>query len=124
MKKSILIFDDDKETLSVSKMILEQQDYRVETRACCDNIIEDINKETPDIVLIDLWMPEIGGETAISLMKDNIDTRNIPVILFSANDEIEEICMRSEADGYLKKPFSIAQLLDVITKHVGLAGLK
>ena len=119
MKKTILIFDDDRETLSVSKMILEQQDYKVEIRDNCDNIIEDINQENPDIVLMDLWMPETGGENAIILMKNNSGTRHIPAILFSANDEIEEICRRSQANGYLKKPFSIAELLDIIDKHVG-----
>src|SRR5258705_5492694 len=88
MKKCILIYDDDSEILLVCKVILEKENYRVATRIICDNIIEDIAAEHPDLVLMDLWIPEMGGENAISLMKHDPQTRDIPVILFSANDEI------------------------------------
>lgn len=117
MKKCILIFDDDAETLAVSKMILEQQNFRVEVRSLCDDIVRDVTNVRPALILIDLWMPEIGGEKAVELMKRNSSTSHLPVILFSANDEIEEICRRCGADGYLKKPFSISELLDVISHH-------
>ena len=85
MKKCILVFDDDTEILLVCKIILEQQNYRVETRLLCDNIIEDVHLVKPDMILMDLWIPEIGGENAIKLVKENEATQHIPVILFSAN---------------------------------------
>src|ERR1700733_9944699 len=102
MKKCVLILDDDPEILSVSKIILEKQNYQVETRLKCDNIIKDINKIHPSIILMDLWIPDMGGEEATKLVKKNTLTRHIPVILFSANSEIEEICKRAKADGFLK----------------------
>ncbi|HEY5391170.1 MAG TPA: response regulator, partial [Hanamia sp.] len=106
-QKCILIYDDDLEILNVCKAILDYSDYRVETLANCENIIEDIRKLKPDIILMDLWIPKIGGEKAISLMQENETTRNVPVIIFSANDEIELISKRINATGYLKKPFDI-----------------
>lgn len=121
MKKCVLIFDDDMETLSVSKLILEQQDFSVSVRPRCNDIIGDVAETAADIVLIDLWMPEIGGEKAVQLMKKDKDTAHIPAILFSANDEIEAVCARCGADGYLKKPFSIADLVEVINIHTGTA---
>ncbi len=117
MKKCILIFDDDAEILLVCKIILEGQNYRVETRIFCDNIIEDISQVKPDIILMDLWIPEIGGEHAISLVKKNEATRHIPVILFSANAEIEEISNRSGANGFLKKPFEVKAMLAIIENN-------
>jgi len=111
MKKSILIFDDDPEILMVCKIILEQRKYEVETRIFCDNIIEDVNRVKPDIILMDLWIPTIGGEEAINLMKNNSTTRHIPIILFSANAEINSIANRTNANGFLKKPFDINTLL-------------
>ena len=114
MKKCILIFDDDVDILGVCKIILEGQNYRVETRRLCDNIIEDISEVKPDIILMDLWIPEIGGENAINLVKKNEATQHIPVTLFSANAEIEEISKRTNADGFLKKPFEIAAMLQII----------
>ena len=118
MKKCILTYDDDQEILFVCKAILEKGNYRVVTKALCDNIIEDLSAEKPDLVLMDLWIPEMGGEKAISLMKHDPDTQNIPVILFSANDEIEEISKRSNADNYFKKPFGIADLAAVVKNNL------
>ncbi len=113
MKKCILIFDDDQEILSVCTLIFQQRNYRVETRICCDDIIKDISQTKPDIVLMDLWIPEMGGENAINMMKNNPDTQRIPIILFSANAEIEEIAKRTNASGFLRKPFEITNLLHV-----------
>jgi CheY-like chemotaxis protein len=120
MKKCILIFDDDPEILLVCKLILEQQNYRVETRTRCENIIEDICQAKPDIILMDLWIPEIGGENAINLMKENDTTGHIPIILFSANDEIEEICTRCNANGFLSKPFDVLALKKIIEENIGM----
>jgi DNA-binding NtrC family response regulator len=118
MKKCILIFDDDPEILMVCKIILEQRNYKIETRAFCDNIIEDISEVKPHIILMDLWIPTIGGELAISLMKNNNKTRHIPIILFSANTEINKIVERTNANGFLKKPFDISALLGIIENNI------
>ena len=118
MKKCILILDDDQEILSVSKIILEKKNYRVESKSCCDKIIETISLVKPDLILMDLRIPQIGGENAISLMKNNKGTDHIPVVIFSANAEIEEIYKRANANGFLKKPFEIADLLHIINNNV------
>ena len=102
-------------------IILEKENYRVVTKIICDNIIEDIAVEKPDLILMDLWIPQIGGENAISLMKHDLSTENIPVILFSTNDEIEEISKRSNADGYLKKPFGIEDLVSGVKQYIANA---
>lgn len=114
MKKCILIFDDDPGILMVCKIILEQRNYKVETRSFCDNIIADIHQAKPDIILMDLWIPIIGGEEAIRIMKNNKATAHIPVILFSANAEINAIVQRSNANGFLQKPFDINTLLTTV----------
>lgn len=118
MKKCILIFDDDEQILCVCKIILEQQNYKVETRLSCENIIEDIYSTKPDLILLDLRIPEIGGENALSLVKNNRAYLNIPVILFSANTKVEEISERAHADGFIKKPFDIGSLLKVVSHNV------
>ena len=118
MKKCVLILDDDLELLSVCKIILEKQNYQVETRICCDNIIKDITQVRPIIILMDIWIPAIGGEKATKLIKENKATQDIPVILFSANSEIEEIYKRVNANGFLKKPFEIGALLKIVENNI------
>jgi len=65
-----------------------------------------------------LWIPKIGGENAINLMHENENTKTIPVILFSANDEIEKISKRIDANGYLKKPFDISTFKETIKNNL------
>ena len=118
MQKCILVYDDDLEILTVCRAILEMHNYRVETIANCENIIADIDLIKPDIILMDLWIPKIGGENAISLMLDNPRTRHVPVILFSANAEIEKVCKRTATDGFLKKPFAVTDLLGIVANAI------
>lgn len=91
MEKCILIYDDDVEISTVVKIILEKKKYHVETRVRCDDIIKEITEIKPGLVFMDLWIPRMGGESALKLMKQNEATRHVPVILFSANDLIEEV---------------------------------
>ena len=118
MKKCILILDDDPEILLICRILLEKLDYRVETRIRCDNIIKDIREEKPVMVLMDIWIPAMGGEKATKLIKENKATQHIPVILFSANSEIEEIFKRSNANGFLKKPFEIGALVKTVETNI------
>ncbi len=70
------------------------------------------------MILMDLWIPEMGGEKAIVLMKNNKSTQHIPIIVFSVNAEIEEISDRVNANGYLSKPFKIESLKKIIDEHI------
>jgi DNA-binding NtrC family response regulator len=114
MKKCVLILDDDPEILMVCKIILERDNYVVETRLVCDDIIKDIKNVNPDIILMDLWIPTIGGEKAVNIIKNNPGTVHIPVILFSANANINNIATRTNANGFLRKPFEINALLQIV----------
>ncbi len=69
------------------------------------------------MILMDLRIPKIGGEQATRLVKDKSTTKHIPVILFSAHKELEQACDRAKADGFLKKPFDVSDLLDIITAN-------
>ncbi len=119
MNKCILIFDDDKEISFVCKVILEKENYHVATRSNCDNLLNDVAVEQPGLIFMDLWIPEMGGENATYLIKHTEETKHIPVILFSANDEIDKIFSSSGADGYLRKPFGMEEMLYISKKFLG-----
>lgn len=116
MQECILIYEDDPEILELCKTLLNAFGYRVVTRTRCEHIIQDIAEFDPGVVLMDLWIPEIGGEQAITLLRGNPDTRATPVILFSANDEIEVVSQKVNADAYLRKPFDIEQFKQTIAQ--------
>ncbi|HEY5391916.1 MAG TPA: response regulator [Hanamia sp.] len=118
MQKCILVYDDDEELLIATRIILEKENYRVETRSRCDDIINEVSSIKPDLVFMDLLIPVMGGERALKLMKQNDATRHVPVIIFSVHDSIEKVTENLNANGYLKKPFTIAELLQIVDNTI------
>ncbi len=116
--KCIVLYEDDPEILFLCKLILKKEQYGVITFTTCDNVVEDLIRIKPDLVIMDLWIPEIGGEKAVTLFKSNPATRHIPVLLFSANDKIEEICEKVNADGCIAKPFDIYNFKKIIAETI------
>lgn len=117
-EKSILIYDDEKEILKVSRLILQDEYRQVETCISAENLFDDIERVKPDIILMDLWMPMISGEDAIDLLRNNEKTQHIPVVVFSAVNEIEKISKKINATALLKKPFSVDELKETVKKYI------
>lgn len=118
MSKRVLICDDDPDILEVTKTILQLRGYDVQTMITTEGLMEKIDSFRPDLVLMDLWIPETGGEKATKDIKGNNQTKHIPVIIFSANNDIDKVAKSSGAEGYLRKPFEISQLEEVIAKNI------
>jgi DNA-binding response OmpR family regulator len=100
------------------RAILERENFEVETLPCCDNILGDITEIKPDVILMDLWIPNIGGEKAIAIAKKDEDAAKVPILVFSANNDIQTISEKVNANGFLEKPFKIASLLAVIKANI------
>jgi len=119
MKKKILIYDDDEEILLLCNAILVRFGYVVETLSRCENVLDDIKLIQPHLILMDLWIPDIGGEKATAIVKQNEATKNIPVLIFSANADIREISKKVNANSYVEKPFTINTFIKTIQSHIG-----
>ncbi|MDQ3191940.1 MAG: response regulator [Bacteroidota bacterium] len=119
MKKCILICDDDIDILEVTKIVL-QKNFKVETLTHCNDIFQNYEKFSPDLILMDLWIPDMGGEAVTRLLKSSDKTKKIPVIIFSANNDIEKVAFNAGADGFLRKPFDIKTLNQTISNFIGL----
>lgn len=104
-----MIFDDDMDILAICTFLLERKGWQVCSSVNCDNIVERVRAENPDVILMDNWIPEDGGIVATRLLKATDDLRQIPVIYFSANREVEELAKEAQADACLKKPFDLKE---------------
>lgn len=124
LEKRIIIYDDNIEILTMCQMFFKKFHYQVKTMARCENVINDVKSFKPDLILMDLWIPEIGGEKAVELLKKNSMTSYIPVLLFSANSDIVEICKRINADGCISKPFNLKEFKNTIDNHIRLSQIK
>jgi DNA-binding response OmpR family regulator len=118
MKKKVLIAEDDKAIIEVVKIILQNEGYQVFTADQGEIVHKTIDKDKPDVVLLDIWLyGEDGGQIA-KRIKTKKETQHIPVILMSANNETEKITKEVGADDFLLKPFNIDDLLYIVRKHI------
>ncbi len=108
--KRILIFDDDIDILSICCLILEDQGWEVHTSQHCNDIVNTVKRVMPDVILMDNWIPDTGGIVATRAIKEDTDLKNIPVIYFSANNDIQSLANQAGADTYLEKPFDLNEL--------------
>jgi DNA-binding response OmpR family regulator len=112
--KKIIIFDDDEDILSICSYILEEQGWEVHTFTDCNDIIEKVVGILPDVILMDNWIPDAGGIIATQTLKKEETLKNIPVIYFSANSDIQLLADHAGAESYLAKPFDLEELERVI----------
>ncbi|MDB4921240.1 response regulator [Mucilaginibacter sp.] len=121
-EKRIIIFDDDEDILAICSFILEEQGWNVSAFADCNNIIEKVSNIMPDVILMDNWIPDDGGIIATQKLKQNESLKNIPIIYFSANSDIESLATHAGAESYLAKPFDLEELERVINAVLIPAG--
>lgn len=113
-KRKIIIFDDDEDILSICSYVLEEQGWDVFTFTDCNNIAEKVSEILPDVILMDNWIPDAGGIIATQTLKQTHLLKNIPVVYFSANSDIELLASNAGAESYLAKPFDLHDLERVI----------
>lgn len=113
--KKVIIFDDDQDILSICSFILEEQGWSVFGYTNCNQIVEKVSAILPDVILMDNWIPDEGGIIATQTLKKTDGLKNIPVIYFSANSDIEILASSAGAETYLAKPFDLEELERVIS---------
>jgi DNA-binding response OmpR family regulator len=113
--RKIVIFDDDEDILSICSYVLEEQGWEVHTFTDCNNIAEKVSGINPDVILMDNWIPDSGGIIATQSLKKTDELKNIPVIYFSANSDIQLLASHAGAESYLAKPFDLHELEQVIS---------
>lgn len=116
--KKVFVFDDNADILELCTIILEDAGYEIKTSSTSNNIIEQVTEYTPDIIFMDNWLPDVGGIEATRELKKHEVLNTIPVIYFSANNDVKSLAQEAGADGYLSKPFDIQELEDIIKQHL------
>jgi len=121
MAKKILVIEDDKEIRDTIVYILEEHNYEVISSGD-SKIMKSIDQYNPDMILLDNWLTEwksdANGQQLSRELKSNPATSHIPVILISAVSDIKEIAEAGLANGYLKKPFGVDELIGLVEKHL------
>lgn len=117
----ILILDDDIDILSVVKMLLTMNHYRVHTISDWRNISGEIEDFSPDLLLLDVSLGGADGRDICKKLKNSKETQDIPIVLFSANTNFKTDLRGCKADAFITKPFESSYLIKTIKDHITLS---
>jgi len=115
-KSTIMVVDDDPDLVTLIRAILEQQGFNVLCAYDGPQALAGLEMQKPDLILLDIMMPEMDGFEVLRRLKAAPETSSIPIILLTALDEDEDILTgyKMGADHYITKPFKRTHLVAVI----------
>lgn len=118
----VLIVDDVPKNLQVLGNILRKKDYNIAAATSGKQALDMVGNINPDLILLDIMMPDLNGYEVCEKLKANPTTKNIPVIFLTAKTETEDIVkgFNVGAVDYLTKPFESAELLARANTHIEL----
>ena len=119
MHKKIVYIDDDIEMINLIKMILERKDYSFFSALGGQAGLQLILETQPDLILLDLMMPDVDGWDLYQQIKSNDKVKDVPVVIITAKAQpIDRILgiQVAKVNEYLTKPFKPQVLLDTIEK--------
>ncbi len=116
MEKLIFVVDDEEDIRELISENLKRYGFKVKEFPDGSTLLKELPKLKPDLIIMDIMMPEINGLEACSIIKKNSETSNIPIILSTVKGQIKDIesGFKSGADAYIVKPFSPSKLIEKV----------
>jgi DNA-binding response OmpR family regulator len=118
-KQRILVIEDEAEMIDLTRIVLEREGYKVLGAVGGARGLEMIRQEKPDLILLDLMMPDIGGWEVYRQVKADQELAQIPVIVVTAKAQsIDKVLglQVAKVDDYITKPFGPKELLESIDR--------
>ena len=110
----ILVVDDEPSILRSTQLLLVDMGFDVATCSDQAKVLDTIRRERPDLLLQDVRMPGLDLERLVSSIRNDKEFARLPVLLFSASMDLDEIQQRVGASGILEKPFKPTEIVEAI----------
>src|SRR2546421_10415745 len=113
MPPQVLIVDDERDLVRVLEFNLQQAGFDTATAFGGEQALQRIRHRVPDLVVLDLMLPDIPGTEVCKQLKSSPRTRNVPVLMLTARTEEVDLVVGFElgADAFVTKPFSVRELV-------------
>lgn len=118
MQKLIQIIEDDEDIRDVIEFILQESEYEVNVASNAKEFKINLFNTLPDLIVMDVRLPDGNGLQLCRQLKQSIETRHIPVIIISAHATAEEASKQAFADDFISKPFDLEELIKRIEYHL------
>ncbi len=124
-KARVLLVDDEPDLVQMVSVRLTAAGYEVVPAYDGQRALDQVKQNRPDLIILDLMLPKLDGYKVCRLLKFDERTKTIPVLIFTARAQVEDVTLATEcgADAYLTKPFEAKTLLDKLQELLG-AGKK
>lgn len=114
----IMIVDNERFTVKIVEKIIEKAGYQVLTAYSGQECLEIIGKEKPDLILLDIMMPEMSGWDVLKKIRANPETKGLKVVMLSAKQKEVDEDLTKLSDGYIPKPFERTTLIEKLVKYL------
>ncbi|MBI2986967.1 MAG: response regulator [Deltaproteobacteria bacterium] len=120
-KKTILVVDDEPDVVTIISGILNNGEYNVRSVYNGRQVFGQLQEERPDLVILDITMPEMDGFEVLRRLKAAPETSAIPVILLTGKGQYQDVLTGYElgTDYYMSKPFTGTQLINGVRLFLG-----
>lgn len=118
--KTILLADDEEDIKIVVRLYLESKGYEIITAYDGLDAINQVQKNKPDLLLLDVMMPVMNGFEVAQRLRANDETKELPIVMLSAatHEDAVRKGLEAGANDYVMKPFEPAKLEEVIKKYL------
>lgn len=117
VRQRVLVVDDDEPIRTVVADVLHDEGYDVSLAVDGLEALSSCRESCPDLILLDLNMPGVDGREFLATYRRDAG-RHAPVVVFSAVQSAHRVATEIAADGFLTKPFVIADLADIVRRHL------
>jgi DNA-binding response OmpR family regulator len=115
---SILVIEDDRDILDAIRLILESRGYVVVALDRVEKMAAEVELRVPHLVLLDIWVGGGDGREAAKWLRRHEPTKNVPIIMVSANMATQQIAKEVKADDFILKPFDLDHLLSTVERRL------
>lgn len=113
--KKILIIDDEEDIAKLAAKRLTHAGYEVKCYPRGEGACEEASRVKPDLILLDIRLPDISGLEVFDFLTCHSVNKNIPIVFFSANAGLKEECLKKkQARGFIKKPYDPESLIELV----------
>jgi len=116
----VLVVDDNLDILHLVQMVLKNNGFEVLASPKGGDVSENTATFAPEVILLDVYLSGYDGRDICKSLKENEKTKDIPVIMFSAQIKADEI-KECKADDFIAKPFDVNELISKLTFRAGYA---
>lgn len=122
MPRKIFIVDDEPDVSRLVARRIQSMGYDVRCFYDAETALQEIEVNLPDLVLLDIRLPDISGLEVFKILRSKEKSKRIPIVFFSAHSSKKEFCLNElGAEGFVEKPYDPQELKQVLSSLVALS---